>query len=131
MTWIVDLADHIAAEDGLSLTVTVNDRPDTPADIISLYSYPGLAAEHVSNQFAKYRRPRVQVQVRSTDHETGLTNIEAVYDVMNRLQNTYVAGRWYRSVQPLGDPAFLRRDANDNWIFYFDSQVDMEGAVTT
>jgi hypothetical protein len=136
-TWIDDLAQYL--EDSttsigvFSPTSTqtrdifCNNLPGSTASIIVLYPYAGIAPEYQMNG-DNYRKPRLNVMVRSTSADGGH---QKSIDIRTRLDHvtaislpSTAAARHYVKIEALGEPEYLGRDENKRGMFTLNFQVE-------
>jgi len=136
-TWIDDLAQYL--EDSttsigvFSPTSTqtrdifCNNLPGSTASIIVLYPYAGIAPEYQMNG-DNYRKPRLNVMVRSTSADGGH---QKCIDIRTRLDHvtatslpSTAAVRHYVKIEALCEPEYLGRDENKRGMFTLNFQVE-------
>lgn len=82
--------------------VYLANLPPTPADVVALYEYAGLAPEYVlDDPLMSVERPRFQIVARSASHATARLTLERAYRALGRVANQTIGGTWYRRIRPL------------------------------
>ena len=110
-----DIAEYLEdqAHGTVGTDIFVRFMPDSPDNCISVTQTAGRPPMvHPSTQ----EYPNVQIRVRNTDSATLFTLINNIYDDLHGLANTTIETRVY-SIQALGAPAFVGRDAKDREIW--------------
>lgn len=88
-------------------------KPDKPDDLISLFGYGGEPSDlHTDLDY-----PRLQVYVRSSDYETGLAKVTAIYEALHGLSEETLDSTRYLLLQALAAPESLGRDAERRYEF--------------
>jgi hypothetical protein len=100
-------------------TIFVDWQPPTPSDIVVVTGYSGTDPDRALGQKAGLiQRPKVQVLTRSTDPNTALTNIRAIYSYLEGAAGFTSNGMYIVYVTPAtSGPMCLGKDDN-NWMRY-------------
>lgn len=100
-------------------TVYIAEMPDTPDALICLYARPGRRKE----LYCDLQYPDLHVEVRAATYSAAQTKAEAVDAALHGLHDTALSGHQYLTIQALGVPAFLEKDARGRTIFYQNFEI--------
>jgi hypothetical protein len=106
-------------EDLLVLNVYDSFEPDSRSGrIVIITPYGGSPSlfTHDGGD-ARIDVPRFQVEVRDHNKQTTEALAQDVQNKLCRINNRVIGYVWYLSVFPLSSPAFLRRDAQERFVF--------------
>lgn len=132
MSVLTELGDHlenlgIAAQSGAGHNLFLGSMPDSPDEIIVLYTYPGGKPEYVQDSAGPIaERPQIQAVTRAKTYEAAEALAWRVWSAFSVLTNVTLGATRYRSVRPNGSPALLKRDTDDRVLIFFNSSVDKE-----
>lgn len=98
--------------------------PAKPDHIVALFQYAGFAPASVRDHRAKYRLPRLQVQVRDKYYDAAEAHANTIYDALLDVTNMYLGDVWYLRISPLQEPYDLGNDENNRSIVAFNAQIE-------
>lgn len=114
-----DIADILAAEGSLSLTLATNlfvgKETPTPDNTVTVFDTPGRAPQLTigGQSDPGYYFPAVQVRVRNNDYQTGWDILNTIKTVLHGLAHEVWNGTTYELIECTGDPGLLDWDEND------------------
>lgn len=96
--------------------------PDAPDTCAAVFEYQGRGPQHTFGTDNAWRLPRLQVMVRAASYATGRALIESCFTALT-FTNVTISGSRYMRCEPLQDPFYLNRDANERAIFAFNCEA--------
>ena len=106
MSVIVDIKTLLTA---IETYIYLGDYPDTPDNLLVIYETSGRDPDKCMDG-GKYEKPSFQVYVRNTSYATGISNCEAIKDVLSLISNTTINDNFYLSIRQRGDIMRLGKD---------------------
>lgn len=98
--------------------------PEVPINCIAVTNFDNSAAldrvmsGSLVNQQAVWPA-HLQIAVRNTDKATAISRAKAAFDALDNFAGT-LSGVTYHNIEAQGEPAFLKKDANESWVYIFD-----------
>ena len=102
--------------------LTKSFMPENPGTITTLFESGGLWPLHffsTGSQTREYERPGLMVHSRSTDYQAARANIEAVFTILDGLNDTGLptsSGTHYVGIDATQSPFEIGRDSNDRFL---------------
>jgi hypothetical protein len=123
---IVAYLDPLIAE-AAGIDLFEGPAPELPDNLIAVAHYDSLRSDDYT-MGASLSAPAseielVQVMTRNTDKATAQARADAVYALLDNLQNATINGRSYFHVESDGPPSGLGQDVNQRWRFVANYQV--------
>ena len=124
-----DLVAYLAGATALTAGTDLFEgpMPGDPPDCVSIVHYGGEDAERVMGSSLAapgYEVALVQLMVRRETRATAIADANAYHALLDKLGPVTLSTRLYHLVESLGgEPAFLREDKNDNWLYTADYRV--------
>ena len=113
-----DIADILALEGSLSLTLTTNlfssRMPDSPDAVVAVYDNPGSSPIlTLDKATSDYYFSSVSIQVRDQTYAAGWAVVFSIMEFLHGLHGVVQDGTYYALIKALGDPQLLHFDKND------------------
>lgn len=126
MSLVVDMATLAT---GVTSIIYLNDRPDTPDDLLVFSNSGGFDTMHnlgggVSNYAAE--RPTFQILIRNSSSATAITWAESLKGIYNGLTATTINSNLYISVFMIGDINSLGKDDRGRSMFSLNFEVKVK-----
>jgi hypothetical protein len=133
MGMLTELVDYLETL-GLSLTEGTNIfkgvLPSTAIDAGSLVEYDGLGMVKRQTETGSTlcEMPRLQLMWRSTNYETGMAKIRAIWKALHTVSNTTIGSTFYQRIESDAPPFHMGKDENGRYLFAVNFTVTREAS---
>ena len=122
MALLADIGGYLDSQSAL-VTLGTNffysTLPESPDNCVALAEEGGVSPVFTQGSVntPKIERPQLQLLVRNTSYETGMTNAETLYLILTAITNQTINGTQYLRIVAMGKPALIERDKNKRVLF--------------